>query len=209
VTPAPNETGVSPTVALQIVLGDGDAAQVDQTAVEAYLNEVKVTATPQKDGTQTRLEFDSLGLPPANSNNKVRLLFKDNAPAANTRSEEWTFTVRNYVSLTLPPPLYFENFDSTVEGSLPTGSTEQNFTDQAGSSSDTDFGLYSLTVVSPPEIVGHSQSGHVRRPERAKMDRGLRSHLPPFHFSPSPGFRNGTAKMLLTPVGLHHAAHRP
>lgn len=139
VAPAPNESGVSPTALIQVLLGDGDAAQIDRNSIELYLNDAKVSATVQQDGRQTRVEFDPPGLLPANSNHKVRLVFKDTAATPNTRSEEWTFTVRDYVSITLPPPLYFENFDGTAEGSLPVGWTQQTFTDQSGSSSDIDL----------------------------------------------------------------------
>jgi len=140
VSPAPNQIGVVPTAVLEVQIGDGDAAQVDQNSVELYLNDVEVSTTPQKTGSLTRIEFDPPGLLPSGSTNKVRIVYRDTASMPNTRTEEYSFKVMNYVSITLPSPLYFENFDSTPEGSLPAAWSQVNFTDQSGSSADIDFG---------------------------------------------------------------------
>ena len=57
------------------------------------------------------------------------MIFTDNATPANTLTNAGTFTVANYLNITLPTPLYFENFNSTPEGQLPAGWTETNYTE--------------------------------------------------------------------------------
>lgn len=139
VAPAPGATGVSPTAAIEVQIGDGDAVQVDPSSVELYLNDVKVVAAVEKTGAITKIAFDPPGLLPPLSNNRVRLVYRDTAAAPNTRTEEFSFQVRAYVSITLPEPLSFEDFDATPEGSLPAGWSQISYTDQSASSPDEDF----------------------------------------------------------------------
>lgn len=138
VTPAPNAVGVSRSPVLQLQIGDGDQAQVDQDAIELFLNDVKVAATFEKKGSITIVTYAPHTLP-ALSTNKVRLVFADTATPPVTRTEEYTFRASELESITLPAPLHFENFDSTPEGSLPPGWTEVSYTDQSASSPDIDF----------------------------------------------------------------------
>jgi hypothetical protein len=138
--PTPNSTGVSPATALECQIGDGDVVQVDQSQIELYLNDVKVDATATKTGAITKVVYDPPGLLPPLSNNKVRLVYRDNAPTPNVRTNEYSFTVLPYVNIVLPPPLYSENFDSTAEGALPAGWSHISYTDQSASSPDIDFG---------------------------------------------------------------------
>lgn len=140
VTPAPGATGVSPAIAPQFQVGDGDAIQVNRDSIELYLNNAKVEAAIEKTGTITKVSYDPPGLLPPLSINQVRLSYQDTAASPAGRTQEYAFTVMPYVNIVLPAPLYFENFDSTAEGALPTGWSEISYTDQSGSSQDIDFG---------------------------------------------------------------------
>ena len=140
VSPAPNETNVSPTATLLAILGDGDNVQVNTNSFELFLDDVKVNASVKKTGDQTRVQFDPPGVLGSGTAHKVKITYLDNATTPNTRTEEYSFTVMTYVNINLPTPLYFEDFDSTPEGSLPAGWSQTNYTDQSGSSPDIDFG---------------------------------------------------------------------
>ena len=81
---------------------------------------------------------DTLLLP--NSVHSYQLLFKDNGTPASTTTNQGSFTVAPYQSIVLPAPLFFEDFDSTPEGQLPSGWTQTNLTDLSASDSTVDFG---------------------------------------------------------------------
>ncbi|MFO1501059.1 MAG: hypothetical protein U1G07_22160 [Verrucomicrobiota bacterium] len=140
VDPAPGATNVPATSALQIQLGDGDTVQVNPSSIELYFNGVKVTPTVAKTNSITKIVFDPPGVLLPLSSNQVRLVYVDTATPPVSRTEQYSFTAAQTVNITLPAPLYFENFDSTPEGSLPAGWTEVSYTDQSASSSDVDFG---------------------------------------------------------------------
>lgn len=138
-SPAQGATGVTRAPEIQFQIGDGDAVQVDPGSIALFLNDVSVTPVVQKTGSITKVTFTPPALLPALSTNKVRLVYRDNAQPPAERTEEITFRVTEFASIFLPEPLFFENFDSTPEGSLPNGWTEISLTDQSASSPDIDF----------------------------------------------------------------------
>ncbi|MHC1765143.1 MAG: hypothetical protein AB9869_12725 [Verrucomicrobiia bacterium] len=139
-SPAQGAVGVprAPEVQFQIV--DGDAVQVDPGSIGLFLNDVGVTPVVQKTGSITKVSYTPSGLLSALSTNKVRLVYRDTAQPPAERTEEITFRATEFASIYLPEPIYFENFDSTPEGSLPPGWSEISHTDQSGSSPEIDFG---------------------------------------------------------------------
>lgn len=140
VSPAPNSVGVSRSATIQCQIGDGDAAPVDPSSVELFLNDVKVAPAIDKSGSVTKVSYTPSTLLPALSTNKVRLVYRDTSAPPTPRTEEFTFRTIQFASINLPAPIYFENFDATPEGSLPAGWTEISYNDQSASSPDVDFG---------------------------------------------------------------------
>lgn len=138
-SPAQGAVGVprAPEVQFQIV--DGDAVQVDPGSIGLFLNDVGVTPVVQKTGSITKVSYTPSGLLPALSTNTVRLVYRDTAQPPAERTEEITFRATEFASIYLPEPIYFEDFDSTPEGSLPPGWSEISHTDQSGSSPEIDF----------------------------------------------------------------------
>lgn len=140
VAPAPGGTNVSPSAAVQVQIGDGDAVQVNPSSIELYVNDAKVVPVITKSGPITQIRYVPASLFQPLATVKVRLVYSDTATPVASRTEQFSFTTSPQASITLPAPLFFENFDSTAEGSLPAGWTEVSYTDQAGSSADVDFG---------------------------------------------------------------------
>lgn len=139
VTPAPNSVDVSRSAPVQLQIGDGDSVQVNPSSIELFLNDTKVTPTIEKIGAVTKVTYAPAALWPAASTNRVRLVYSDTGNPPASRTQEYTFRASRFTSITLPSPIYFENFDATAEGALPAGWTETNLTDQSGSSADIDF----------------------------------------------------------------------
>ena len=57
------------------------------------------------------------------SSNAYTLTFKDDGHPATSYANTVSFVTARYVNKQLPAPIVFENFNSTVEGSLPAGWT--------------------------------------------------------------------------------------
>jgi len=73
--------------------------------------------------------YTNTSLYPPSSTHTYRLTFSDDATPAGSYTNEITATVAPYRNIVLPAPLYFEDFDSTPEDSLPTGWTQQSYTE--------------------------------------------------------------------------------
>lgn len=78
------------------------------------------------------------------------LTYRDDADPANDYSLEIPFTVSDYIDRILPEPIVFEDFESTPEGELPVGWTEESYTTVANEDFDLgnlDSAAYATWVV--------------------------------------------------------------
>ncbi len=137
--PSIDGKNVSPTVTVRLTIEDGSTA-LDKTSVELSFDGVKVTHSLESsdNGKTNTVVYDPPGLLETKSVHTVKVVYKDNATPAVTTTKEYSFTVADYVNIALPAPLYFENFDSTAEGAVPTGWTAKNFSDSTGVGEDLD-----------------------------------------------------------------------
>ncbi len=116
--PGVGETAASPTATIHGVIAD-NGTQVTASSVELFLDGTKVNATVEKAGGKTSFAFKPDAMFRSRSQHQVKLIFADSA--GTVRTNEYSFTVKNYIDVTLPAPFYLENFDQLEEGTLPTG----------------------------------------------------------------------------------------
>ncbi len=134
--PLPNSTDAAPSGAIKYIIQDSGHAVVAST-VAVYFDGVKTPAAATKSGKTTTVSF-SPGLLDPLSKHTAALVFSDDGTPATVRSNSYPFQIKNYANVKLPAAIYFENFDSTAEGSLPTGWTQVNYTDSLNAGEDLD-----------------------------------------------------------------------
>ena len=101
VDPPNNAVSVGPEVNLNLTLHDR-ATAVDADSIRLTLDDQLVAATVQRDGTNTFVQY-SAGLLPALSTHTYELVFSDNGTPVTTQTNQFQFTVADY--LTLPSNL--------------------------------------------------------------------------------------------------------
>ena len=126
-TPGPGETGVAPEIRFAATIKDASTA-VDTNSISLTLNGTAVAPTVSKSTNLTTVAYQAAGLLPSGTNKYV-LTFRDLAAVPKSYTNADIFAVANYRSISLPPPIVFENFNSTPEGSLPPGWSQTNYTD--------------------------------------------------------------------------------
>lgn len=125
-SPDIGSTGAAPLPAIHIAVDKGSTtinpASVSLSVDGSALN-TTVTA-----GTTNQINVDAAitSILDPLSTHTLRLVYSDSLLGARTNT--WSFTVANYQNITLPTPLYFENFDELTEGTLPTGWVVTNAT---------------------------------------------------------------------------------
>ena len=134
--PLPNATDAAPSGPIKFVIQDSGKGVV-ASSVALYFDGVKTSATATKTGKTTTVSYSPSILDPL-SKHTVALVFSDDATPATVRSNGYPFQVKNYANVKLPAPIVLENFDSTAEGSLPTGWTQINYTDSLNAVEDLD-----------------------------------------------------------------------
>jgi hypothetical protein len=122
VSPGSGQVGVIPEPAFKASVKDGTTAMADGS-VQLRLNGSLVSPSPSvsRNGDTSTVLFQGTGVLPSASTNVFRLTYSDNGVPARSYTNDATFVVAAYVNKQLPAPLYFEDFDSTPEGSLPAG----------------------------------------------------------------------------------------
>ncbi len=125
-TPDANETGVNPLPHINIVLNEGDTI-VNPMSVKLYLDKALVAATVTPTLPTVTVDFPVTTILRPLSSHQLDLVYSDSVVGLQTNT--WLFSVANYQNVTLPPPIYFENFDSVAEGGIPAGWTATNWTD--------------------------------------------------------------------------------
>ena len=124
-TPAAGATAVSPSTPLSGILVNGTATQVVTNSIELFLDGAKVDANPQQTGNHTTYSYQPPTMFRSLSKHQVKLVFADTA--GNVRTNEYQFTVREYIDVVLPAPFYLETFNELAEGALPTGWTVEYY----------------------------------------------------------------------------------
>ena len=97
--PANNAVGAGPVVDIAVTIEDRVKA-VDPSTVQLYLDNALVAATTQKVDTNTFVKF-SAGVLPALSTHTYRLIFGDNGTPSTKQTNDFKFTVADYLTLPL------------------------------------------------------------------------------------------------------------
>lgn len=113
---------------LVIVLSDATTA-VNDSSIVLKLDGSVVTPTKVRSGSTVTLTYTPSGLQFPGDRHLAELTFS-NVGGSYTKTHKWSFY--NLLNIVLPAPVLTENFDSYTEGGVPTGWTEQNFTDCSG-----------------------------------------------------------------------------
>jgi len=127
-SPNVGDTGINPTPSISIVVDPGSTT-INQNSFVLSMDGTVVATTVSTD-PNVATEFDVNGsittiLDPV-SIHTLKLVYSDSL--LGLRTNTWSFTVANYQNVTLPSPIYFENFDEVAEGSWPTGWSVTNNT---------------------------------------------------------------------------------
>jgi hypothetical protein len=134
-TPANSATDVQPNVAITATIQNSLTA-VATNSIKLYLNGTAVAAAIEAAGTNTLVSYTPPSLLPSKSSNTVRLEFANNATPPLSKTNSFQFTVVGYTNIVLPTPLFLETFDEVAEGTLPTGWTVVNHTDDGNPGED-------------------------------------------------------------------------
>ncbi|MFO1459784.1 MAG: LamG-like jellyroll fold domain-containing protein [Verrucomicrobiota bacterium] len=128
VKPGKDATGASPSSGIKLKIEDGSPRKVDVASVKLSLDGSAVAATVVRTGSSVSVDYVPPVLLDPLSVHTAQLVFSDDGSPAVSRTNQWSFTVGKYTNIKLPDPLYYEDFESTAEGEIPTGWTRQNFT---------------------------------------------------------------------------------
>lgn len=139
ISPANGANNLPPRLTFAAAITNGTSSVVP-ASVTLRLNDTPVAATVTQVDGLTQVSYTSPNLPPPLSTHTWTLAFQDNGNPPTSFGATNTIIIGSYRDIRLPTPLYFENFDTVTEGSLPAGWTEKSYTDQTASSPDEDFG---------------------------------------------------------------------
>ncbi|MFO1497435.1 MAG: hypothetical protein U1G07_03390 [Verrucomicrobiota bacterium] len=113
-------SNVVPVIQFVAVISDG-LTHLRPESVELAIDDTAVNVQLAQEQGVTTLTYTNAALLPANTTHTYRLSFADDGQPPATFVYPGSFVVAPYRELSLPPPLYFEDFDSTEEGKLPSG----------------------------------------------------------------------------------------
>ncbi len=126
--PSDGSTNLPPGVTITVTLQDRVTA-VNPGTIQLQIDGSTANAGVQKSGTITTVQYTiPVALLPF-STHTYKITYSDNGSVVTTQSQQFQFTIGGYVRVTLPPPIVFENFNSTAEGTLPPGWSQTNYTD--------------------------------------------------------------------------------
>jgi hypothetical protein len=128
ITPTDSATNVHPFVQFKAVITNGVSRLVASTAVLKLDNAAVIPGVQEQDGLVT-ITYSTPTALPAGSAHEYVLTYSDNASPANNFTNRGAFTISPFINLSLPAPVFFENFDSTDEGKLPAGWAVTNYSD--------------------------------------------------------------------------------
>ena len=125
--PADGTTGLQPQPTFRATITNG-TTRVTASGISLKLDGTAVTPVIDDQTTWVGVSYTPAGLFENDSAHTFELVTTDDGTPPASSTNIVTFTVRS-ISLTLPDPVFVENFDATPEGELPTGWTEVNYTD--------------------------------------------------------------------------------
>ncbi|MBX3748056.1 MAG: hypothetical protein KF833_22335 [Verrucomicrobiae bacterium] len=125
--PANGSSGLPPLLSFAASITNG-ISRIVPASVTLQLNGVTVPATVTPDGELLTVTYRADTLPAPGSTHTWILAASDDATPTNPLRAESTITIAAYRNIVLPAPLYFEDFDTVAEGSLPAGWTDQSHT---------------------------------------------------------------------------------
>ncbi|MEO6036385.1 MAG: LamG domain-containing protein, partial [Verrucomicrobiota bacterium] len=117
-----------PVHTLKVILSDGTTALNDSSIV-LKLDGTVIAPTKTRSGSLVTLTYTPTTLQFPGDQHLAELTFS-NVGGTFTTTERWSFF--NLLNVVLPTPVLTENFESTAEGSVPTGWMAINFTDCSG-----------------------------------------------------------------------------
>lgn len=126
--PANNASNLPPVVEFVFTVTNG-ASKVVADTVKLAVDGATVAHALTQQADLVTIAYTNTTFFPLGSAHTFVLTFADNASPPNSFTNQGAFTVGVWRNVVLPAPLFFENFDNTPEGQLPTGWTEQNYTD--------------------------------------------------------------------------------
>ncbi len=126
--PGKGATAVSPSAPITLKITDGSPRKADTASVKLSIDGTVVPAAVTRAGNTTTVTFTPSVLADPLSVHAARLVYGDDGAPSTLKTNDWTFTISKYSNLKLPAPLFFEDFESTAEGEIPTGWTRVNFT---------------------------------------------------------------------------------
>lgn len=123
VSPANSQVSVAPDYLYTATITNGATALKTNTIQLRHSAAGLLSPTIVSNEGLATVSFALAGLLPAGSTHKYTLTFGDDGVPAKSYTNEVQYTVAAYTDIRLPTPIAFENFNSTPEGSLPTGWT--------------------------------------------------------------------------------------
>ncbi len=126
--PANNSSNQPPVVPYMAAITNG-TSKVVTNSVALTIDGTPASCIVQQEADLVTVTYTNQTLYAPGSSHVARLVFADNATPSNRFTNEVAFSVIEYRNIVLPAPIYFENFDSTPEGQLPTGWTQTNYTE--------------------------------------------------------------------------------
>jgi hypothetical protein len=137
-SPGPGAVNVSPSVPIEVVIGNFGVSAVVPASIRLTLNGASVTPAIVSTATNTTVTLTRTNLFAPGSTNSYTVIFSDNATPARITTNTATFVVRNYPNLVLGAPFASEDFEGIAEGTLPAGWSVTNATSGASGTSDLD-----------------------------------------------------------------------
>ncbi len=124
-TPDVGATAIAPTPDINVVLNQGDTT-VDGNSIKLYMDGNLLPATITPSAPTFTIDYADTNILRPLSTHNLDLVYSDSVLGLQTNS--WSFTVCNFQNITLPAPIYSENFDEVAEGAWPTGWSVTNNT---------------------------------------------------------------------------------
>ena len=174
VIPLDTATNVLAMPDFRAVLENRETTVVQNTIV-VKLDNVVVPHQVTVDADRLTVISQSTSTFAEGSQHSYVLTFKDSAGTDIATTN--TFTIGKVINITLPAPIFFENFDSTAEGSAPTGWTVSNQSTSQGVEFDLNHigstAYANFTVVTTNRLAGDFIAYNDTTPTSAPFDQIL------------------------------------
>jgi len=126
ITPADGAVGQPPFYSFLAQITNG-TSKVVVSSVVLKIDGQTVTAQTSDVAGLVSVRYSPSQIQAPLSTHSYQLTFQDDAVPPTAFDLTGSFTIADYQNITLPAPLYFENFDATPEGQVPTGWTLKSY----------------------------------------------------------------------------------